>query len=483
MNLRPLTFALGIGAASLYAQELPQALELSLRFYGAQRCGDHHNWTLAPGERCHMGDGQAVGRDLSGGWHDAGDYIKWSRTNAWSAYLLLKSYDAFSAAFQDLDGAEISNQPNGIPDVLDQAKTATDFLLKILSPDQQQLLSRIGGDQDHNFLVTSPQGSKLPIEQGGDPRPVYMGARADVAGISAATLALMARLYQPYDSSYARKCLDMAEKLSLFAQGHRGTTPDNFYPEGDCAGNSWDSKNWDGPRCKGKWTDGDDSDALMCAAVELYRTKGGKEAQEQAQNAISHSQVHYDDPSWMQFSDPCWHSAVQSGLQGALEPWRATARNYLNKVSTLPEVQGLVYFHSWGSLRIASHAGMSLALLSQVDPQGDWAKTAQAQLDFILGKNPYDRSFLTGWGKNPPKHPMHKNAWGLNGDWSQVDRPFELKTPLLGALVGGPKATQAGEFPKGYQDNPKDYVGNEVSIYYNAGLVGLLAWQIVRDKP
>lgn len=462
--------------------DLSQALDLSLRFYGAQRCGHAHNWTMDSSSSCHRRDGETLHRDLSGGWHDAGDYIKWSRTTAWSAYLLLKSMDAFGQAIPDRQSPNYNGLPNGIPDLLDEAKIGTDFLLKILSPDGKNLVSRIGGNQDHDYLTTSPAGSKLPPSQGGDPRPVYENARADVAGISSATLSLMARLYLPYDSAYATKCRTMAQRLWDYALTHPGTTQDNFYPEGDCGGNSWDSSHWEGPFCKGLWTDGDASDALMCAAVERFRTQPSDSLKNLATARVLQTHAHYDDLSWMQFSDPCWHSAVVGGIHQALAPWQASAQNYLNHISSRPEVKGLIYFHSWGSLRIASHAGLSLALLHSVDPQAQWYQAAMGQLQFILGDNPYQRSMITGWGHNPPSHPMHKNAWGLMGDWSQIDRPFELKTPLPGALVGGPKAEATGEFPAGYQDNPRDYVGNEVSIYYNAGLVGLLAWKLSQNS-
>lgn len=109
----------------------------TIRFYGAQRCGSaekNPNWLLHDPHfqdpQCHLEDQYQqvvdssqgkINVDLTGGWHDAGDFLKFTRTIAWSSYLLLKGFDAFPEQYGDLeDGFEM--RPNGVPDLLDQVR-------------------------------------------------------------------------------------------------------------------------------------------------------------------------------------------------------------------------------------------------------------------------------------------------------------------------------------------------------------------------
>lgn len=96
-----------------------------------------------------------------------------------------------------------------------------------------------------------------------------------------------------------------------------------------------------------------------------------------------------------------------------------------------------------------------------------------------MGKNEYNRSFVVGIGNNPPKNPHHSNAPGYNSNSAFNDR-LPMKYELTGALVGGPttEAAGGGQTQPGYQDEIKDYIGNEVDTVYNDGLVGLAAFAL-----
>ena len=70
------------------ASDYREAINMGLKFFGGQRCGDTHNWMLHENNEvskkyCHMKDGQGKvngggngNYDLTGGWHDCGDHIK-----------------------------------------------------------------------------------------------------------------------------------------------------------------------------------------------------------------------------------------------------------------------------------------------------------------------------------------------------------------------------------------------------------------------
>ena len=464
--------------------EYREVQQLSLRFYRAQRCGNTGNSLLQSDHfeehQCHLRDGEAIGLDLNGGWHDAGDYIKFTRTTAWSSYMLLKGFDAFPAQYADQDSPLAQDTANGVPDVLDESRIALDWLARAVISDSQ-MVTRVGGNQDHDWQYTSPYQSGRSEIEGGGARPVYLGAHADIAGITAAALALGARLWVPHDSLFANHLLERAQTAWRYAQSHPGTTPGSFYPEGSCTwmgrDATYEAEAYRNDSCRGSWIGGDGNDALFCGAAELWRASGDTSL---LQTAQSFEQAQGSN-GWVMAWDNYWdlgrHTLASAGLTDGLADWRADVARYRSRVAGPGNVEGLAWFADWGSLRFALNAAFSAALLDQVEPQPELRTFALSQLNYLLSDNPYGRSFLTGWGKNPPTHPHHKNSYGLDGGQSwNWGLPYAV--PLAGAVVGGPATQAGGGFPAGYQDNGADYRGNEVTIDYNASLPGLAAWAL-----
>lgn len=426
-------------------------LRKAVRFYGAQRCGDGANWLLMnqpTGDRCHMQDGHAVGEDMTGGWHDAGDFIKFSLTNAWSSYVLLKTFEVYPDAFDDQYGARHQDAPNGIPDLLDQVAYAADYLVKI-HPEPNRLVARVAGDQDHGPFVTSPTQSTWDVASGGGARPVDPNgaAGADVAGLAAASLALMARFYAAHDSGRATTYLLHARQIYAYGEANLRTTSDNFYQDGSYPDN------------------------MMCGAIELYHATGEASFLEKAETWNTMAGRHYWVVDWANSADYCRHSMVQAGASTALTYWRQDVDSYLPKVSDQPNTVGLAYFAQWGSLRYATGAAYSAALLFDVTGEQRYLDFARSQLAYVKGNNEYNRSFVVGYGSNPPRAPHHRNSYGRDFLDDSLPHLFEL----TGALVGGPTT-------EGYTDTIHDYVVNEVTIDYNTGLVGLAAAEVAAQR-
>ena len=75
-------------------------------------------------------DGKTIGKDLPGGWHDCGDYIKFHLTGPYTALLYLYGYFQYPEAYPDFYSSDYSRAPrNGIPDFLDEVKIETDYLI------------------------------------------------------------------------------------------------------------------------------------------------------------------------------------------------------------------------------------------------------------------------------------------------------------------------------------------------------------------
>lgn len=96
-----------------------------------------------------------------------------------------------------------------------------------------------------------------------------------------------------------------------------------------------------------------------------------------------------------------------------------------------------------------------------------FAKWAEGQMEYIMGKNPMNRPYIVGWSDTAASHPHHRAAHGSRD--LNMDHPADQVHVLWGALVGGP---DAGDW---HRDITKDYVYNEVAVDYNAAVVGACA--------
>ncbi|HVZ34277.1 MAG TPA: glycoside hydrolase family 9 protein, partial [Polyangiaceae bacterium] len=315
-----------------------------VKFYGAQRSGDGANWLLGGGS-CHMNDGESVMMDLSGGWYDAGDFLKPTLSIAYASYVLLKAFDAFPASFPDHDSERYTGAPNGVPDVLDEARYATDYLVKA-HVSANQLVGMVGNaNQDHSQWVSCLDQEALPAAQGGRPRPVSMQANADIAGITAASLAIMSRLYRPYDAALADSYQAHAVQIYQIGKNNPMGSNPGLYAQ---TGTDW-------------------MDEMMAGAAELYRVTNDSSYLDDALNFNSQIENHGWAPNYSQSADFSRHTLYVSGAADAVADfWRLDVENYQAKVSTNQYTAGEVYIDEWASLRYAAGAAFSSALYSQV---------------------------------------------------------------------------------------------------------------------
>ncbi|MDW7690897.1 glycoside hydrolase family 9 protein [Flammeovirgaceae bacterium SG7u.111] len=126
-------------------------LKHAVRVFYYQRCGVSKEAQFAGSSwadgACHIHDGQdnlcrsRFGNgdpiDLSGGWHDAGDYNKYTSFTYSVVHQLLWAYQNNPQVFQD--NYNIPESGNGIPDLIDEIKFELDFLQKMMLGDGQVL--------------------------------------------------------------------------------------------------------------------------------------------------------------------------------------------------------------------------------------------------------------------------------------------------------------------------------------------------------
>ena len=131
---------------------------------------------------------------------------------------------------------------------------------------------------------------------------------------------------------------------------------------------------------------------------------------------------------------------------------------------------GLGYLHEWGVLKYAASEAFAALVYNKMEPTPEYVEFAKSQIDYILGSNPNNMSYMVGFGDNYPKFPHHRAASGrLEGAPANETKKDAERHILYGAMVGGPNKSDS------YTDNIDDYVYTEVGLDYNAGLVGALA--------
>jgi hypothetical protein len=133
---------------------------------------------------------------------------------------------------------------------------------------------------------------------------------------------------------------------------------------------------------------------------------------------------------------------------------------------------GQAFLDVWGSLRYAANTAFAAFVYSDwlTDPtrKARYHDFAVRQINYALGDNPRNSSYLVGFGTNPPRNPHHRTA---HGSWSNnINDPVQSRHILYGALVGGP-----GSPDDTYTDSRQDFQRNEVATDYNAGFTGALA--------
>ena len=134
--------------------------------------------------------------------------------------------------------------------------------------------------------------------------------------------------------------------------------------------------------------------------------------------------------------------------------------------------QGILFLQPWGSLRHAANAALVCLQAAEAGLSPDtYRALGKQQINLMLGDA--GRSFVVGFGENPPQRPHHKAAScpspPASCGWDELNTSDVNPHVLNGALVGGPDANG------NYDDVRTNYVNNEVTTDYNAGFQGAVA--------
>lgn len=451
--------------------EYRKALWMATRFYGGQRSGDGPNWLVMDHKTGKDFTQDADGAySLAGGWHDCGDHVKYGQTQFYSAYMLLKAYAEFPAGFDDYYDAAYEGYrksgdftwegakggPNGIPDLLDEAKYATDYFIRC-ARSETEFYNQVGdGNLDHKNWVTSVHMATLPAADGGQVRKFYKNPNdASMPSFCGAALSLMSSLYRKFDPAYAETCLKHARFAYAYTKAHpgtQGTQDGSFYP------------------ANARW-----QDDFATMAVELHRATGDAAFLEAAKGVATDVKDHNYTLCYNNNDDLAAYNLGASGQADKTTLLQKITDRYKSSVNSAGVGST---GDNWGRLRFPMNQAFAVALMAKLKGGTGVDPFAYKNLDYVLGSNSASQSFLVGFGTKSPQKPHHRNVY-LN-DANPADKNSLVipeRNRQAGILMGGTLN------PGDYKDEVGSYEFTEGCIDYNAGLVATLGYVLSMTAP
>lgn len=433
--------------SSLNAQNWADMQKKTVRFYRYQRAGQkgvhchnpyyediNSNWP-------HQNDNHN-GKDLSGGWYDAGDFVKFGLPFSSTVYILLKGYDVFPAGYSDNDSWDKFDVKDNIPDILNEVKFATDYIIKAVINNTTVVYDIGDGNSDHACSLNGCGGPTNSSSVGN--RPVRMADGADVPGLYAASLALMSQLYRKFDEKYADSCLVKAKEAYQAGWSKRSKGVSSQYGEFYNTSKTPSGFIW--------------HDKLMAGAIELYRVTKEQKYLDDLKTLSKNDAVMYNNIGYTNVapivSFEMWRQGVGT-IDGLKSHYTFLQEKVLNTPS-IPSMNGVYYNQHWGMAGGTACAAFAMALLYVASPVDVYKNFAESQLLWVSGHKSGTRSWIVGYN-NGPTAVHHRNAL------------WKGRLPE-GGLVSGPD-------DKGnYQNNAGAYEFTEVALDYNAGIPGAIAF-------
>jgi len=415
----------------------------------------------------HTSTGLSGFRLVTGGWHDAGDYGKYIVNAGVTVGTMLLAYEIFPDRFSN-DDLNIPESNNNIPDILDENKYEMDWFLK---------MQNIDGGVFCKVTKNDFEGFIMPNNDSGM-RNIHV-VSSTATGDFAAVLAKASRIYTNFDTSYSNKCITAAELAWSFLEAHTSIVPAGGFK------NPSDTHT-------GEYGDADDRDERLWAASELFLTTGKDKYHNYFKSHYSEAGLFTGAMSWgnvrtlalltyLLSDNANTDNNIKNTLKDAL-------KSYCDKLVTRKNSSG---FHltltsnefNWGCNSDVLNKAIMLIAGYQLTNEINYYNTALDQLNYILGCNAHNISFVTGTGTSSVMHPHHRP--------SEADK---IAAPVPGLLAGGPNKYLSDDVLKArfnsstppalcYIDDLGSYASNEVAINWNSPLVFVAGYFNAEGKP
>ena len=468
-------------------------VESLLRFMRQQRCGYNPVLDLD----CHQRDGRtAFGPlpsgtfvDVSGGWHDAGDQLKYLLTGSNATARMLLAYQLEPSKFDDRTDRLGHPLPNGLPDVLDEARWGLDWIFK-LHPSSDVLYHQVADDRDHSGWKMpdqdnsdygwGPNSYRVVYAAEGKPQGLrkFKSESTGVANIAGRCAVAMAKAHQIWkhdldDTNFADRCLQAARELYAMGQAKEGVQQGNSV----LAPYRYAETTW--------------ADDMEWAAAELYTATGEEtyleDAKRYARLAADTTWMplektgHYQFYPFVNVGHFALYSHVDADLQKELAAYyRAGIDATLARAQKNAFGVGVPFI--WCSNNLTTALITQLLLYERMTGDLQYHKHLLAHRDWLFGRNPWGTTMFTGIpydGEYPDD--VHTAIWKMahrNVAGGLVDGPVytEVFNSLLGLHLEQPD--EFAEFQSEhvvYHDDIGDYSTNEPTMDGTADAIYLMA--------
>lgn len=302
--------------------------------------------------------------NVIGGWYDAGDYLKFNLTSAYTTYLLLSAYEANPQLFSFKNHSK--TQYN---DLLDEAKFGLDFLERCYINDSTFVI-QVGDERDHQF------GDRLATDDKNMHRYAFTSLSRPHLAYNAAAYAIAARVFNPIDSLLAAHYLDLGKKLFVLANKHREAY---WYQKGH----------------EIFYADKNGYDNILLASAELYKTTGDKLYADKAKFYCTMAGRAY----WASWSDFNMVAHAKSGkiIARSTQFLLDDLDGFYSKTQQPNNIWGVPHDYTWGSLY--SFFGVANAAILYNEGYAQNSKSpfiniAYDMIDYTFGKNNWGVSFV-----------------------------------------------------------------------------------------
>ncbi len=380
------------------------------------------------------------------GWYDAGDYNKYIVNSGITTYTLMLMYEMFPKHFEKLN-YNIPKSSNQIPDLLDEIKWNLDWMLTMQDPNDGGVYHKLTSKKFSEFIMPHEDKSE---------RFVVMKSSAATLDF-AAVMAQASRVYKKILPEYSLKCLRAAEYA--FEWGCRNS--EIYYKQpSDIVTGEYGSKNV--------------KDEYQWAAIELFITTKNEKYLE----GIDIGSIKCEVPSWSEVSTLGAISLLINKIN--IPKFERLVKNYYRAVDSLNaniESSGYKIANKtfrWGSNSDILNQSLLFIVAYQSTNESKYLDKAIINTDYVLGRNPLNICFVTGFGTKSPML-IHDRI-------SEADKIME---PIPGNVVGGPNPKNITDCGKEkypsllpalcYIDDTCSYSTNEVAINWNAPLALVLS--------
>ena len=406
-----------------------------------------------------------------GGWYDAGDYNKYIVNSGFTMGVWLMAYEFNKAYFDTLrlniPESQISNDK--CPDMLSEAMYNLCWMLTMQDTD---------GGVYHKLTEPAFEGFIRP-DQCRKPRYVVMKTTAAALDF-AATMALAARVYEPYDPDFCEEAKEAAIRAYDWAVEH----PEVYYDQ--------PKMNEDMKQCgeveitTGAYDDFDVNDEFYWAEVELYLLTGEEQYKANVKdhagaiaNTLTKDGKYYLPATWGNVAELAYLELLLQGKTDA-DALLTYLAPYLDEADTISVFRSPYgnresdFF--WGcNSEGCCWRGVECLYAYRLTRDEKYLINAERCLNYVLGQNATGFCYVTGFGTHPTKDPHHRLSYSHS------------KGTLPGFLAGGPNparqdaATDGVKYPKNvpadesYLDYQPSYASNEVTINWNVTLFALSA--------